>query len=224
LRHVLRRDSRSILKNLSTKLGTINSSDVVWSVAIDPEEPLQFNSSEVDDRIFPDLYCKLETSTGPWPFTEQSVVLRVWSESDALSYRPEIDAPAILDALREMENKRRVLTRLHFDCANARANEPRHHFQVGGHSTVKKNELCWHPSNLRVPRIPCPPMDILLACELIVANFFPDFYSRKKNEPEWRSLIRSAHCFLVQHYETCGKCLGLHQTSSNTVLEEQWNP
>jgi hypothetical protein len=118
---------------------------------------------------------------------------------------------------------RRVLYRVRFDRALPGADEPAFHLQIGGLVHDETKELDWHPTGISLPRIPMPPMDLVLAVEIIVANFFPEFYSRKRQEGQWRGLIKRAEEFVSHHYQVCHGHCTQRNSIEETLLQRLWN-
>lgn len=220
---MLEPDSRHILTDAADQVESSAGPDHQWSVSIQPNNPVRFLPSETDERIRPDLFCELKATDGPWPFSEQAVVLRVWSEEIALSYRSEWDSSVVEKTLSLSPAPRRVMVRMHFDRAPIGADEPRFHLQLGGRTKVEKAELHWHPPTLRVPRIPMPPLELVMVCEIVVSSFFPGFYATKKQEPQWRALIHRAQSFASTYYDLCHACCRANAPPGPSLLEQLWN-
>lgn len=54
------------------------------------------------------------------------------------------------------------------------------------------DECCWFPEEIDVPRFHFPPIDVVLLCELVLANFFDKKSEDLRKKPEWRSLVRKS--------------------------------
>ncbi len=219
---MIEREAQDVLDEAALQVEASGKKSQCWSLVIPPTRSLRFKRTEVDNRISLDLYCMLRLSEDAIPLAEQSVVLRIWSEDLALSYRVDWDAPIIEKKLMNAGVFRRVLARLHFDRAPPGVSEPRFHLQYGGHSTDER-ELSWSPANLAVPRIPASPVEVILACQIILANFFPRTYSVKRDEPQWRALICKAEMFVVPYHELCHSVCQSELADRKTLLECLWN-
>lgn len=181
-----------------------------WGFEISPEHPLRFVRAEHVEGHMPevDLYGMMRWGSRDGYPEESSFVLRVWSSSAAFFYREEWDAERFCECLTSSANAqgvvspRRVLLRLRFDLRKRDAlHEPLYHLQIGGQA--KPDELCWLP-NIANPRIPFVPVDLLLACEIVVADFFSCRYLELTNEPEYRWLLGKTHTWLLRPYlEDC---------------------
>jgi len=221
VRQILAPESRDLLGDVADQVDSSSMTGQPWSLSISADRPLRFKKSEADKRIRPDLFGRLTFSNGAWPFSEQNVILRVWSEEMTLSFRQIWDSLQVKETLLQRGTAGRVLTRIHFDRAPPEASEPRFHLQFGGQA--EEDELSWHPPNLDLPRILTPPIDIILACEIVVAHFFPTFYETKREEPQWRALIRKAQSFDESYYQLCHDCCKPRSVIEETVLERLWN-
>jgi hypothetical protein len=83
-----------------------------------------------------------------------------------------------------------LLSRWHLDLANSTADGwqdgPLIHLQYGGYSRHK--ELQVH--TLSEPRWCHPPMEIVLLCELVAANFYRDKWVEFRETPSWAGAIK----------------------------------
>jgi hypothetical protein len=174
-----------------------------WKLVISPEKPLEFVHAESDGRLKPDIFCFIETGNkDPWPISHLSLVLRVWCTKQDVSFRPDWDSKELEKEFDRNGSYRRVIFRCHYDCCNEGQYAPIFHLQFGGKPTEK--EYFWFPHYLELPRFISPPMDLILACEFVVANFFPSTYVKLRQDSVWRSIIKESEVFLVgKYYETC---------------------
>jgi hypothetical protein len=199
--------------------------DQSWEVKIPSQQSLLFAPSTEDYRLQPDLFCAL---TGPsddqWPWKEQSLVIRVWSTHSSISSRDEWDSREVSRAL-EARNWARVVVRIHLDRADPNDSAPLHHLQVGGKAPEEDRELCWIPPQVKIPRLPYHPMDIILACEIILANFFPSEFSRLRDDTEWQAIvIRSEQRTLGRYSKLChDSCSHPEIFGKKTLLMSLWN-
>lgn len=191
---------------------------------VNEERPLIFRAQTIDGiEVQPDIFCKMRISgDSSSPILEQNVVIRVWSLSSRSSYRREWDARRVRTLL-EKQGYKRVIARYHFDFANPGQLGPVFHLQFGGRPVSR--ELYWFPE-ISVPRIMHPPVDLILASEMVLANFYPDEFERLRREPEWRSLVRTSEDnFQRSYYEDCRNCIA-DLTSGRreaTLLSHLWN-
>ena len=189
-----------------------------WGYSISPFEPLGFDLTEVDNLYLKvDLFLKSYWGSNPAASpTSLNVVIRIWSLDEHLYFRKEWDAKRLSTGIDS--NTGRVMLRLHFDLANPAQPGPKYHVQIGGNP--RENELHWFPESLGVPRILHPPMDLVLATELIAATFYPECYRNLKREPLWKSAIKTSQAHLLADYfDSARKAV----TDGNSFLETQWN-
>lgn len=65
-----------------------------------------------------------------------------------------------------------------------------------------------HVLGFDVPRFPFPPMDIILLCEFVLINFFPEESDKLRKDPTWkRMVLNSQKIFVEPYFEKCQKCL-----------------
>lgn len=183
--------------------------------------PLRFQMAHYKGyRLRPDIICNFRwQKEGALP-TTQELVLRVWSDDERLIYRDEYDSEAIAELVTTPHNglTERVMLRCHFDLANLKQSGPTYHLQIGGNP--RAGEYCWYPKELDLPRFPHQPLDLVLLCQLVVANFFPDEYQVIRQDTSWRWAITTAQKYLLEAYHT--KCLDAIR-NERVLLDELWN-
>lgn len=192
-----------------------------WGFEIPKRRPVKFIQSEEISGLNPqiDVHCDIRWLEEDDPPTKQTVAIRVWTRNLDRAYREEWDSEHVLDALTSQGEQPRVMLRFHFDRAEVGQMGPEYHLQIGGNAST--DELCWHPEELDLPRLAFPPMDFVLACQMIAANFFPGYYQGVKDLPEWVNIVRvSQEQFLSEYYERCAAALN----SGQLLLDDLWNP
>lgn len=98
--------------------------------------------------------------------------------------------------IRSIEGK--VLVRFHIDRANAGQAGPLFHLQYGGHSPGSDRD---RPDfELREPRWAHPPLDIILLCEVVIANFYALTWSEIKHQRGWMELIGMSQQLCLEPY------------------------
>lgn len=132
--------------------------------------------------------------------------------------RPPFSA---LDISLEIEdNLRNPLSRWHVDWANSTTGEfqsgPLTHLQYGGHRPGYRDSD--HP--LKVPRWSHPPMDLLLLCEVVTANFYEEKWHDLREDQNWCSAIAAGQRLCYSAY--LRKMLAGLSTSSKTMLHSMW--
>lgn len=170
---------------------------VVWGYAISPDRSLLFRPVAVHGTtVQPDLFCRIRWLDPNDLPVELSVVVRVWGLDRNVIYRPALDANEVQTALES--TGKRVMLRYHFDLANPGQSGPRFHLQAGGNAFP--DELCWLHEAVAVPRIAHHPMDAMLACEMIAANFYGEDGRRAVEDPTVVGAIRDSQRSLLQRY------------------------
>jgi len=113
-------------------------------------------------------------------------------------------------------------SRWHVDLANLKEEGiyqagPLFHLQGGGHQPKgdRKKEV-----KVSIPRWAIPPMELILTCEMIIANFYPEKWKMIKRQRGWLELIKVAQqlCY-PQYCQRIQDCLFGKQQS---VLEALW--
>jgi hypothetical protein len=174
-----------------------------WELAVPPQTPLEFSQAEKDKRLVPDIFCQIKISNqGRCPISHLNVVVRVWSIKDDYSFRPDWDSESVRQILGRKGLHKRVMFRCHYDRCSESQKAPIFHLQFSG--KPQNDELYWFPHTLELPRFPSPPMDLVLACELIVATFFPSVHERLGQNGTWISLIKESESFFTStFYKLC---------------------
>lgn len=173
-----------------------------WGYQISRERPLEFQVCQPRGyKTMVDLSCALRWPKDPaGEPTEQNFTLRVWSLEKRIFFRPDWDSEQLEGTLEGLG--KRVMLRLHFDLANAGQEGPKYHIQIGG--IQGQGECCWFHPSINLPRIAHPPSDIVLICEMIASNFFPDQYRMIRTDAIWRSVVRDIQrCVLQEYFRQC---------------------
>ena len=198
-----------------------NKGPIAWKISLTRGRPLTFKeSSEGRFKLHIDLSCEIEgnvdsLNSDQITITKYNVSVRIWSHQKEISYREGIDDPKLE---RELGNRnwRRVISRWHMDLRefNTRKPEPLYHLHFGGRT--EDNEYCWIPEKLEEPRFCCFPMDIVLLCEFILVNFFPEESANLRKKSEWKKLVqKSQHLYVKPYFEQLKKFLN---NDSDTLL------
>ena len=124
----------------------------------------------------------------------------------------------------------KLQSRWHIDLANQKEDGayqegPLFHLQSGGHKPQanRKEEL-----KISRPRWAIPPMELILTCEMILANFYPEQWKIIRGEKRWLKLIHVAQAMCYFAY-----CQRMHdclfqpqqlsaQSQSKSVLTAFW--
>lgn len=191
-----------------------------WGYQIYPDHALRFRPSKAKggEGLVADL-CGyvLWRQEGDWPVS-QCLHLRLWSSDENQIWRSEWDAEDVLHMVSGKTPPERVMFRCHFDQANSGQQGPQYHIQFGGNASA--DEACWFSSSIRLPRLIYPPMDLVLACQLIAANFYWEEYIQFREEAQWVNAIRgSQKDLLARYYEQCHNSL----QQNLILLDTLWN-
>lgn len=174
---------------------------LAWGITIPKERPLRFTKCMIDGMSLQvDVAFRMEgVENDLIEIKKQSMLVRVWSWDEKVSYREGIDAHDLRSKL-EQKGWNRVILRFHFDLreGDAKCPEPLFHMQVGG--VPEDSENCWIPKKIRVPRFPYPPLDVVLLSEFILMNFFHKESESLRKKPEWTSLVRKSQEMFLKPY------------------------
>lgn len=126
-----------------------------------------------------------------------------------------------LDIALEIEDPyRKPVARWHVDWANTKVGSmqpgPLVHLQYGGHRPGYRDSD--HP--LKVPRWSHPPMEVLLLCEVVAANFFEEEWDLLREDRNWCSAIATAQKLCYTAY--LRKMVSGLSVSSKTLLHTMW--
>jgi hypothetical protein len=172
-----------------------------WNFSISSSYPLKFHPCNLNgNKIQVDFSCIIEgripslknRETTVWDALEKyNVLIRVWSLEDKLSFRDEFDSETVRDLL-QANDQRRVILRFHIDqkFQKVEIEEPYYHLHFGG--IAHENELAWYPRSFDSPRFYFIPLDIVLATEFILMNFFSIKSYKLREDPEWKSIVMTA--------------------------------
>lgn len=186
---------------------------VNWNFTIPRDHPLTFKINVVDSKkLQVDISCEIEGQNEI--IHRHNVLLRIWSWDKDLSFREDVDSKNLKNILEKVGWKR-VILRFHFDLKDLKSkSEPLYHIHIGGNPL--QDEYCWLPKQIKVPRFPFPPMDIILLSEFILVNFFNKQSEQLRMKPEWESLVRKSQDFFQkEYYEDCVQHIN---SQSSTLL------
>jgi hypothetical protein len=189
-----------------------------WGFVIARESPLEFVRTTLRGlQMSADLACRLEwTDPGMLP-VRQEILVRLWAYDEEVIYREGLDDIEILGSL-EGTPTRRVMLRYHFDLANAGQEGPKYHLQAGGNPLP--TEGCWLHEGVSVPRVAHPPLDLVLACEMIATNLYPQDADRIHAEPTVVGVIRASQLENLREY--FHRCLATVDAGER-LLDALWN-
>ncbi|WP_291714760.1 hypothetical protein [Limnobacter sp. CACIAM 66H1] len=173
-----------------------------WRVTIDRDNAVIFNATS-DERgtpIIPQISCKgisvAQIQNEHPPFTALDIALEIHDDT------------------------RKSLSRWHVDWANSTDGisqpGPLVHLQYGGHRPGQRQSD--HP--LKVPRWCHPPVDILILCELVAANFYEEKWERLREDLNWCNAIAVGQRLCYKAY--LRKMTDGLSISSKTLLHSMW--
>ena len=190
---------KSQIYDLSENIKSALSENEIWVFEIPKDKRLSFkiNNDKNENIGFIEISCKIKGLKAV--IIEQNIIVTYFSRNVDLIYRSDWDSESVQN--RYDSNKGRVMLKFHFDkkCEDAKILEPKYHFHIGGKSD--ENECYWHPKQIELPRLPYPPMDIIILCDIILLNYFPNQYTKLKSDnPEWRKLVKKSQNFFQKDY------------------------
>lgn len=188
-----------------------------WGFSIDRNEPLKFEVTQINDyRFWVDLSCEFrwkKVNRNESVQSKRNLAVRLWTNDQRLVFRKDWDAARIQDGI-----QRRVMLRFHFDDAEETQDAPKSHLQVGGVAEV--NEYCWLHEKVNQPRLPHPPLDLVLACELIAATLYTSRYRVIMNSGRWKGVVRdSQNTMLLEYYR---KCVATIENDQSVLSDFLW--
>lgn len=177
--------------------------DSQWEYAIHESNPIEFRpiyNNQINGDIRPRIYASISVKK---------------SASGGVCFK-RLDL-----AVEVINDEGNVLIKHHIDLANSAEAEfqqgPIFHLQFGGH-TPKNSRSFEVP--IKEPRWLCIPMDVVLLCEVIVANFYPEAWEKLKNQPGWNGPIITSQRFCITPFvNELQKKLGV---PSRTLADHLW--
>jgi hypothetical protein len=224
-----------ILKGKISGLITVppdRKKDGKWSFSISHDYPLRFCPCDLNGyKIQVDFSCIIE---GIIPslskkdisildtIEKYNVLIRVWSLEEKLSFRNKVDSESLRDMI-QLNDHRRVILRFHIDkkVPNVQIEEPFFHMHFGG--LAQDDENAWYPQNIDPPRFHFFPLDLILATEFILINFFSIKSYKLREDPEWKSIVITAQEIFLKPCIT--KYFHFVNDNSNSFLNHSvnWN-
>lgn len=197
--------SQSVFAGLNTHLKSLPETATKWSYEVSPSNPIEFAPTfnhSVNSEIRPRLSARVSvrgTPAGGVCFDCMDVALDV------------------------LDSTGKVLVKHHVDLANYKPSDgnfqhgPLFHLQFGGH-TPKQARAFEVP--IDEPRWPCFPMDLVLVCEIVVANFYPEQWEKLRAEPQWRNTVIASQQYCLSPFlKRLSERLG---DTKRTVLDHLW--
>jgi len=202
-------ESKEIIKNQISSLIKVDARRNTvgrWKFKILREFPVKFHPCDINgNKVQVDFSCNIDGEIPPLRhgrslrikrIENYTILIRLWSLEENLSCREEFDSEDIMHNIRD-NNMERVILRFHLDKRKEGTDteEPFYHIQFGGISQA--NEFNWYPKSINVPRFQFFPLDIILATEFILVNFFALESFNLREDPEWKRIIHTAQKFFL---------------------------
>jgi len=178
-----------------------------WAYSISAATPLMFSeilNEDLNQIIAPRIYLKVDVdesllATNKPPFSKLNCVLEVAnSESGEIILSTHVD----------LAEK---------DANGAFQHAPLFHMQIGGHrpGADRSKEL-----RLKEPRLMHPPLDLLLAIEIVVANFYPKKWENLVQLATWNEAMNISQQLCYSAYTArFNSSLGI---STSTAMRALW--
>lgn len=156
-----------------------------WRVMVDPAQPIQFSTAEYRGHsVRVDLSVESSFERAKAGREEEWEAAPVAASTVALTlFVDGADDPA---------------ERHHLDFAETDQPGPLWHLQAGGNPPgYAKFETTW----LKIPRWPIPPADLVLACEVVLMNFFENDWNELRENGLWTNLVQRSEDLLLTGYQ-----------------------
>lgn len=207
---VIENECWSNICSVVSQLKSIKDDSGGWRYTVTASSPLTFRPVEnfqLDQYITPRIYATVEVKNDLCekkipPFVDLNCVIQVLGE----------DGNPLLHTHMDMAEKNQGGQYQH---------APLFHLQVGGHhpGADRSREL-----RLKEPRLPFPPVDLLLACEIVVSNFYPDEWKCLHSHQSWiLSICQSQRLCFPAYVEKLQSCLSASRyTASHQLWAGVW--
>lgn len=186
------------------QLGRVKS----WEYKIEHATPIYFvpikgkKLKQVAPLVYLDVAVKPPKTDNEPPFSRLVTVIEVWDVAN-----------------KELQSRWHIDLANRFEEASYQAG-PLFHLQGGGHQPQgnRAKDL-----KVSLPRFPTPPMELILTCELIMANFYPEQWESLKRQRGWLELIQIAQhlCYTV-YFQRVQNSLAAQQSLLNTLWAQEW--
>lgn len=198
---VLPQESLSILvseaKNLSRK-----KRNKSWKLKFDRDCSIVFEAAKdkSGNTVYPRLFC---------------AGIEVTQENQDLPPFTRLDV-----GIEVIDSEGNIISRWHVDLANKKGegtqDGPLTHLQYGGHIQDQRELDC----PIKVPRWCHPPMDLILLCEVVAANFYPNNWEEIREDKTWCEAVMCGQRLCYSAY--INKLYAGIQQHSKTLLHHMW--
>ncbi len=220
---LIQRNSQNGINNAIYQLDRFKNK-TEWEYTIEPSTPIKFVPAldKKLGKIVPQVY--LDVAVAPPkrndlpPFKRLDTKIEIFDLTGHLQSRWHIDFEAKV-----------FFKEKNFSLKANRKNGsyqdgPLFHLQSGGHKPQgnRKEEL-----KISRPRWAMPPMELILTCEMILANFYPAQWKTIRTEKRWLKLIHIAQLMCYSAYsQRIQNCLFdaalIPKSQSQSVLTALW--
>lgn len=201
----------STLSNLEAAISRLNGKKKTWRYSVEASRPLSLAPLEhpqLNKWIFPEIYVDIEVD-----------------ETKITHGMPPFKKLVAAFEIKELDTGK-VAVKSHIDLANKVESTlkyqegPLFHLQFGGHSPGNSR---LEENKLKEPRWAHPPMDLILLCETVIANFYSDKWAKIKTQPAWKELINVSQVLCYQSYfEKISNCLSKEEPVLNHIWASEW--
>jgi hypothetical protein len=199
--NIIIENSFATLSEEIRRIRALPASRADWEVIVPNDKKIIFDFifDESGQQLSPRMMCCIrskQSNTNSPPFEDLVLTLELFDSSDKINYRWHIDRANKKDGVFQ--------------------EGPLYHLQYGGHNSDARKD----DSKLKVPRWLYPPMEVMLFCEMMVANFYPSKWDTLQEDPAWREAICIAQKLCYTAYSQ--KIVSQLSNSSNTMLQAMW--
>lgn len=200
---VVEPDAAVAFSRVASKLHS-QKNQAEWKYSFSPSFPLRFK------------YATLEKSSNVMPVIQMQVYHKNSGSNSSVC-----DFVKLNSTLELYDIDMNLVDRWHVDLASAEQSGPKYHLQHGGNSaSTSSDDLS---DRMAVPRWQTPPIDIILTCEMVLANFFEDEWSKLCTDQSWCSLIKGSEKYCYEPYYT-EVLNGMKRSGTpDTCLKRLWN-
>lgn len=196
-------DSPHVFHGVAANMLSLEQKSAKWEYEISESSPIEFRwifNAHIQKNIRPRIYASIsvqQLAAGGICFDRLDLALEIIDEES------------------------NVLIKHHVDFANSPSGQfqsgPLFHLQFGGH-TPKNTKTFEVP--IKEPRWLCIPLDVVLLCEVVVANFYPDEWAKLKHLPSWHNPIVASQQLCIVPFLTALQ--NKASATSQTLLDHLW--
>lgn len=196
-------DSSYIFQGLAQSIVACGSTSSKWAYEITESNPIEFrrtHNPHLNKDVRPRIYASISVQKSP---------------SGGVCF-DRLDL-----ALEIIDDESNVLIKHHIDLANSPSGQfqdgPLFHLQFGGHTPGNSRTF---EVPIKEPRWLCIPLDVVLLCEVVVANFYPEDWGGLKELSGWHDPIVASQKLCVIPFLDALKSKA--SASELTLLDHLW--